>query len=92
MIVLRVGGSFTSRTVRLWQHVGVYAYRRPFLSEFAELPRGDLELAEGLEQLRVLEHGHAIRCAIIEGWHSTPVDVVEDIARVEARLRELGRL
>jgi 3-deoxy-manno-octulosonate cytidylyltransferase (CMP-KDO synthetase) len=75
----------------VWQHVGVYAYRRPFLCELAQLPRGELELAEGLEQLRALEHGHPIRCAVVAGWHSLPVDVPADIARVEARLRELGR-
>ena len=43
------------------------------------------------EQLRALEHGHRIRCATVEGWRSTPVDVPEDVAKVEARLAELGR-
>jgi 3-deoxy-manno-octulosonate cytidylyltransferase (CMP-KDO synthetase) len=76
---------------RRWQHVGLYAYRRPFLLEFAALPRGPLECAEELEQLRALEHGHRIRCAIVEGWSSTPVDTPEDIAAVEARLKLLGR-
>ncbi len=76
---------------RRWQHVGLYAYRRPFLLEFASLPRGPLELAEELEQLRALEHGHRIRCAVVEGWSSAPVDAPEDIAAVEARLELLGR-
>jgi 3-deoxy-manno-octulosonate cytidylyltransferase (CMP-KDO synthetase) len=71
---------------RVWQHVGVYAFRRSFLRTFAGLAQGTLERAEGLEQLRALEHGHAIRCAIVEGWCSAPVDVREDIARVEAQL------
>ena len=69
-----------------WQHVGLYAYRRPFLARFVALERGPLERAEGLEQLRALEHGHAIRAAVIEGWQSVPVDVPEDLAKVEARL------
>src|SRR5262249_4612060 len=34
-----------------------------------------------------LEHGFAIRCAVIEGWTSAAVDVPADIAAVEARLR-----
>jgi 3-deoxy-manno-octulosonate cytidylyltransferase (CMP-KDO synthetase) len=76
---------------RCWQHVGLYAYRRPFLLEFAALARGPLERSEELEQLRALEHGHPIRCAIVEGWSSTPVDAPEDIAAVEARLALLGR-
>jgi 3-deoxy-manno-octulosonate cytidylyltransferase (CMP-KDO synthetase) len=75
----------------LWQHVGVYAYRRPFLLELVRLAPTPLERAEGLEQLRALEHGHRIRCAVLERWRGIPVDVPEDVARVEARLRELGR-
>ena len=69
-----------------WQHVGLYAYRRPFLLEFVDLPRTPAEQAEELEQLRALEHGHRIRVAVIEGWRSVPVDVPADIASVEARL------
>jgi 3-deoxy-manno-octulosonate cytidylyltransferase (CMP-KDO synthetase) len=70
----------------LWQHVGIYAYRRPFLLDFVRLVPTPAECAEGLEQLRALEHGHSIRCAVIEGWRSLPVDVPGDVARVEAEL------
>jgi 3-deoxy-manno-octulosonate cytidylyltransferase (CMP-KDO synthetase) len=76
---------------RYWQHVGVYAYRRPFLLDFVKLERTPLERAEALEQLRAMEHGHRIRCGKVEGWLGIPVDVPADVARVEARLRELGR-
>jgi 3-deoxy-manno-octulosonate cytidylyltransferase (CMP-KDO synthetase) len=75
---------------RYWQHVGLYAYRRDFLLRFPSLAPTPAELAEGLEQLRALEHGFAIRCAVIEGWTSAAVDVPEDVARVEARLAALG--
>ncbi len=75
----------------IWQHVGLYAYRRDFLLRFVALPPTPAERAECLEQLRALEHGHAIHAAVIEGWRSLPVDVPADVARVEARLRELGR-
>jgi 3-deoxy-manno-octulosonate cytidylyltransferase (CMP-KDO synthetase) len=71
-----------------WQHVGLYAYRREFLLEFVGLEPTPLERSEQLEQLRALEHGHRIRCAKIREWRSVPVDVPEDVARVEARLRE----
>lgn len=73
-------------TPACWQHVGLYAYRRPFLLDFVKLPRTPAEQAEELEQLRALEHGHRIRVAVIEGWRSVPVDVPADIASVEARL------
>jgi 3-deoxy-manno-octulosonate cytidylyltransferase (CMP-KDO synthetase) len=75
----------------LWQHVGIYAYRRPFLLDFVKLEQTTAERSEGLEQLRALEHGHAIRCGVIAGWQSVPVDVPEDIPRVETALKEAGR-
>jgi 3-deoxy-manno-octulosonate cytidylyltransferase (CMP-KDO synthetase) len=71
---------------RWLQHVGLYAYRRPFLARFLALVPGEAERAEGLEQLRALEHGYAIRCAVVEGWQSVPVDVPADVAKVEAAL------
>jgi 3-deoxy-manno-octulosonate cytidylyltransferase (CMP-KDO synthetase) len=77
--------------VRVWQHVGLYAYRRAFLLDFVGLGRGVREQSEKLEQLRALEHGHRIRCAIVEGWRCAPVDVPQDIAAVEARLCEPPR-
>jgi len=70
----------------LLQHVGLYAYRREFLARYAEFAPTPLELTESLEQLRVLENGFEIAVAEIEGWSSCPVDVPEDIARVEALL------
>lgn len=72
---------------RYWQHAGLYVYRRPFLLEFVRMERTAAECAEQLEQLRALEHGHRIRCAVVEGWESVPVDVPADVSRVEASLR-----
>ena len=74
----------------LWLHVGLYAYRREFLLEFVRIAQTPLERAEQLEQLRALEHGHRIRCAVIEGWRGVAVDVPEDVARVEAVLIRQG--
>ena len=68
------------------QHVGLYTYRRRFLLELVKLPRTPLEVTEELEQLRALESGFRIRVAEIEGWQSIPVDVPEDVARVEEAL------
>jgi 3-deoxy-manno-octulosonate cytidylyltransferase (CMP-KDO synthetase) len=53
---------------------------------YVDLTPTEAERAEALEQLRALEHGHRIRVAIIDGWQSTPVDVPEDVERVEAQL------
>ncbi len=69
-----------------WQHVGLYAYRRAFLQRFVALSPTPLEKLEALEQLRALENGARIRVARVEGWHGVPVDVPEDVARVETEL------
>jgi 3-deoxy-manno-octulosonate cytidylyltransferase (CMP-KDO synthetase) len=72
----------------LWRHMGLYVYRRPTLLELARLPQTPLEQAEGLEQLRALEHG--IRIATVETNVTTiGVDTPEDLERVR-RLFEAG--
>ena len=71
--------------VEVLQHIGLYAYRRDFLAQFAALPPSPLEIAESLEQLRVLENGFRIRMTRIE---SAPVgvDTLEDLERVRKSL------
>jgi 3-deoxy-manno-octulosonate cytidylyltransferase (CMP-KDO synthetase) len=65
------------------RHIGLYAYRRPFLLEFARLEPTPLERAEHLEQLRALEHGVRIRVAVVEAGDSMiEVDTPEDLERV----------
>lgn len=76
---------------KMLQHIGLYAYRREFLLRFVGLAPTPAERTESLEQLRALEHGYPIQVAVVEGWCSIPVDVPADTARVEARLRSLGR-
>lgn len=49
-----------------FQHIGLYAYRRSFLLELAQLPQSDVEQLEKLEQLRVLSAGHAILVGVID--------------------------
>ncbi len=41
-------------------HLGIYAYRREFLLEFASWQPTPLEMTEKLEQLRAIEHGRSI--------------------------------
>lgn len=52
--------------VPVFHHLGLYAFRRDFLTKYAKLKPTPLELAEGLEQLRALEHGYAIQVCPIE--------------------------
>ena len=69
-------------------HVGVYAYRKSFLQALNAMPSTPLELAESLEQLRVLENGHRIR-TVLTVHQSIGVDTPEDLKHAEARLRQL---
>jgi 3-deoxy-manno-octulosonate cytidylyltransferase (CMP-KDO synthetase) len=71
----------------LWHHhLGIYAYRRDFLTEFAALPPSALEVREGLEQLRAIEHGHAIRVGIVPAaWAAKGIDTAEDFAAFARR-------
>jgi 3-deoxy-manno-octulosonate cytidylyltransferase (CMP-KDO synthetase) len=68
------------------RHIGIYAYRAGFLRRFAALSPTPLERAESLEQLRALEHGHAIAVALAPEPFPAGVDTPEDLARVEALL------
>lgn len=68
-------------TSSYFKHHGIYAYRNDFLQKFVTLARGFLEQAEGLEQLRALEHGFRIR-VVVTDKDSIEVDTLEDLERV----------
>lgn len=68
-----------------WKHLGLYAYRRSFLATLAGLAPTPLEQAEGLEQLRALEHGYRINTAETSA-DTIGVDTPEDLDRVRQRL------
>jgi len=68
------------------QHVGLYAFRRAALEWFARTPPTPLERTEGLEQLRLLEHGRDIAVATIERA-PVGIDTPADYARFVASFR-----
>src|SRR6185295_13422512 len=63
------------------RHVGLYAYRRPFLLQFAAWKPSPLEISESLEQLRALEHGATIAVALTT-HSSRAVDTPADVPAV----------
>jgi 3-deoxy-manno-octulosonate cytidylyltransferase (CMP-KDO synthetase) len=69
--------------------LGIYGYRRDTLLRLVGFPVSPLEAAEKLEQLRALENGISIAVVKVN-YESVGVDVPEDIARVEAILRQKG--
>lgn len=66
-------------------HLGLYAYRRDFLLEFAGWPPTPLERAESLEQLRALEHGARIRVVTV-AERALGVDTPADLERARELL------
>lgn len=64
-------------------HLGLYAFTRAFLGVYQTLAPTPLEQIEGLEQLRVLEHGFRIRVARTDRPAievNTPADLAAAIA------------
>lgn len=78
----------------VYEHVGLYAYRRDFLLTLAGLAPTPLERIESLEQLRVLEHGYKLRVVETQTqdhvFSGFSVDTAEDVLRAEQMLRERG--
>lgn len=71
---------FGAQDTSFLQHLGLYAYRRPFLLSLASLPPEPLELHEKLEQLRVLSLGRKIHVGVVR-HAARGVDTPEDYQR-----------
>lgn len=78
----------------VFHHVGVYAYRPAALAGYGALPAGPLEMLEGLEQLRFLEHGREILCVEVEarGRQFWELNNPEDVSRIETILCQSGEV
>ena len=66
---------------KVYKHIGIYAYRRNFLLDYAKMDSTPLEESESLEQLRALENGYKIR-VIISDCKFIGVDTEEDLKLV----------
>jgi 3-deoxy-manno-octulosonate cytidylyltransferase (CMP-KDO synthetase) len=64
------------------RHVGLYAFRSAALEEFVGWGPSPLETAEGLEQLRALEHGLRIH-VVVTPYRSRAVDTPADLEALE---------
>lgn len=69
------------------KHLGIYGYKGNVLRRLVDFAPSSLEQAERLEQLRALENGIAIKVCRVD-YDAIGVDVPEDVARVEALLKE----
>ncbi|MDO8734595.1 MAG: 3-deoxy-manno-octulosonate cytidylyltransferase [Elusimicrobiota bacterium] len=64
------------------KHIGLYVYRKDFLLKFAAMKQTSLELAEKLEQLRILENGHKIY-VVKTKYKTIGVDTKSDLEQVK---------
>ena len=64
-----------------YKHIGMYVFRKDFLRSYSSVPESILERAERLEQLRILEHGYAMKVGVTR-FESVPIDTQEDVRRV----------
>lgn len=81
----------TTEGHRVFEHIGMYAYRKDFLLKYARLPQTPLEKLESLEQLRVLEHGFRLRVVETrQDYIPLSVDTPEDLERARALARQRG--
>jgi 3-deoxy-manno-octulosonate cytidylyltransferase (CMP-KDO synthetase) len=63
-----------------YEHIGVYAFRKPVLLQFTGWPVSPLEAVEKIECLRFLENGVPIRMAITK-YMGVEIDTQEDLQR-----------
>jgi 3-deoxy-manno-octulosonate cytidylyltransferase (CMP-KDO synthetase) len=84
------GGVHALPQPRPLRHVGIYGYRAEFLRLFPRLDQAPIELAEALEQLRALWHGHRIAVQVTTTAPGAGVDTPDDLERVRDLWRTGG--
>ena len=72
--------------VKYYKHIGIYGYKKEFLKKYVQTEKTLLEIAENLEQLRVLENGCKIKVKETI-YDSIGVDTPEDILRIEEEMK-----
>ncbi len=75
----RTASGAISRPQDYFLHLGVYAFSRENLANFAQSPQSPLEQAAKLEQLRILEMGEKVAVGLVDGA-APGVDTPEDYA------------
>jgi 3-deoxy-manno-octulosonate cytidylyltransferase (CMP-KDO synthetase) len=81
-----IPGLIGNQRRRFYKQLGLMAFRRAALQQFAELPPTPHEKSESVDMLRFLEHRVAIR--MVRTAHKTiAVDTPADLERVKAALK-----
>jgi len=72
---------------KYFEHIGVYAYRKQALMDFANLPMIVNEATEKIEALRYLEYGKKIKMVVTD-YMGIEIDTPEDLEAAHAFLGE----
>jgi 3-deoxy-manno-octulosonate cytidylyltransferase (CMP-KDO synthetase) len=64
-----------------YKHIGLYVYRKSFLLKYSNLKQTKPEIAEKLEQLRILGYGEKIK-VIVTNKDSISIDTKEDYKKI----------
>jgi len=65
---------------KVYEHIGIYGYRKSFLQEFVKLDDTPLSIIESLEQLKVLECGYKLYVAETKyDYNALSIDTQEDL-------------
>jgi 3-deoxy-manno-octulosonate cytidylyltransferase (CMP-KDO synthetase) len=80
---------YTDDPIDYYHVIGLLAMRRGFLKELLQLPRTPIEAREGVEQMRILEHGY--RMGIVKGdFQNLGVNMPEELEVVRKIYQERG--
>ncbi|CAB1276890.1 3-deoxy-manno-octulosonate cytidylyltransferase [Candidatus Nitrosacidococcus tergens] len=71
------------------RHIGLYAYRSQFLSNYIQFSPCSLEKIECLEQLRILYYGGSIHVTPAIITHAPGIDTFSDLERAKESLKHL---
>ena len=70
-----------------YKHIGIYSYKKDFLTRVVQWGPSNLESVEKLEQLRVLENGYRIKVAETQ-FEPFCIDTPEDVRKAESMLKD----
>ena len=85
-------GAADADIVPVHLHLGLYAYRRSALQEYMAAPASELEMLEGLEQLRFLDIGVPVSVVQLDplSWDAIELNNPSDVPAIERVLAERG--
>ena len=73
--------------VNYFKHIGIYAFRNSFLNKFKKFKQTNLELAEMIEALRIIEHGYNIHMIEID-HEQISIDTIDDFNKAKSMLNK----